>query len=117
MQDSPPANCVNGHWEWQWGFPCAASMWLVLPPITEKRLPDVESPQQAQHHCAQLLCRQLAVLQLGLQPAHSNAGGPAAINGTALHKYSSFCESVVAAARLLGHRICVTKERIAPLYR
>ena len=74
--------------EWQWGLPCGALMWPFLAPIAVKKgsSPDVQSPKQAQNHGAQLLCRYLAVLQLGLQPAHSNAGGPAAVNGTALHK-------------------------------
>ena len=77
--------------EWQWGLPSDALTSPVLAPIAEKKgsSPDVECPQQAQHHCAQMLCRYLAVLQLGLQPAHSNAGGPAAVNGTALQKCSS----------------------------
>ena len=59
-------------------------MWLVLDPIKMWCSPDMESPKQQLG--AQLLCRYLAVLQLGLQPAHSNAGGPVAVNDSILHR-------------------------------
>ena len=49
-------------------------MWLVPPLTTVKRSPEVKSPQQAQHLGAQLLCRYLAVFQLGLDDPLTAAG-------------------------------------------